>query len=181
MGALFPVAVVILVMVEVSNHGLLNMSSDSKQVASFGIVVVIWSRVAYNMWLREQAFFVSLWNITNTEGAERPEYFGSLEASPLDKNIKEKRYPTHKKAMRRLLTLLITILFCSFAAFCVITWVDIFDGHMDISASLCLTIQIKVFEAIWNMLTPKLTNFENHRIRRLTTTVTSGSNSSSSQ
>eukprot|EP00747_Dinoflagellata_sp_TGD_P031056 gnl/TRDRNA2_/TRDRNA2_135040_c1_seq1.p1 gnl/TRDRNA2_/TRDRNA2_135040_c1~~gnl/TRDRNA2_/TRDRNA2_135040_c1_seq1.p1 ORF type:complete len:786 (+),score=117.30 gnl/TRDRNA2_/TRDRNA2_135040_c1_seq1:128-2359(+) len=165
--ALMPIAILIIITVYVSRSIQASTGYTSRQVMSFGLVLVIWSRIAYNLWKREEAYFMKLWSIVDHEesgrGEERPQFIGYLAPSPLDLNVKEKQYPKHMKALRRLVTSSITVIFCGFVCLFVYVWMSIFEGNLNILASMCLACEIKVFELTWNFLVPKLVAFENHQ------------------
>eukprot|EP00747_Dinoflagellata_sp_TGD_P154190 gnl/TRDRNA2_/TRDRNA2_177478_c1_seq1.p1 gnl/TRDRNA2_/TRDRNA2_177478_c1~~gnl/TRDRNA2_/TRDRNA2_177478_c1_seq1.p1 ORF type:complete len:794 (+),score=119.13 gnl/TRDRNA2_/TRDRNA2_177478_c1_seq1:35-2416(+) len=162
--ALMPVSLFVLLSVYVART-FLHISWHSWHIASFGIVIVIWSRIAYNLWCREQSFYMQSWHMHSDEQLQRPEFMGKFEPSAVDKNKLRKQYPAYKTSMRHCLTNFVTVVFITLVAACVIIWVDTFNGKMNTVASVCLTIQIKIWEAVWNMLTPTLVDFENHEFQ----------------
>merc|ERR1719453_1141095 len=97
-----------------------------------------------------------------TESMRRPQFIGERKPSEVDKNVMEIQYPRWKKNVRRFLSNSCTFVFCTIVVVCVYIWTVIFEGSMGILSSLCLVAQIKLFDLIWSILTPILTNFENH-------------------
>eukprot|EP00747_Dinoflagellata_sp_TGD_P003490 gnl/TRDRNA2_/TRDRNA2_108716_c0_seq2.p1 gnl/TRDRNA2_/TRDRNA2_108716_c0~~gnl/TRDRNA2_/TRDRNA2_108716_c0_seq2.p1 ORF type:complete len:997 (+),score=181.62 gnl/TRDRNA2_/TRDRNA2_108716_c0_seq2:172-3162(+) len=140
---------------------------NSRQVLGFSIVLVIWGRLMANFWEREQEFFIRLWDMDPHDDSSimRPQYKGTLEPSEVDANLQEKRYPQQKFILRCAFSGFVTLLFCLLVLFLVITWMTLFmnGGRMSIMASIFLSIQIKVFEFIYNYLCVWLTDFENHK------------------
>lgn len=134
-------------------------------VLSFNIIIVVWSRLVYNMWEREDAYFMQTWNM-NRDGGDyimRPSFHGEWRPTLHDSNKLEKHYPESKLALRRLFSFIVTIAFCGLVAAFIVVWYDIFKGRLTPVAVLSLMLQIKLFEFAWNAITPMLTEFENHK------------------
>lgn len=136
-------------------------------VLSTSILVIIWARIAANLWDREQAFLMQLWELHpgQQELTVRPSFQGELRPSPVDANMQELQYPASKFTSRRLCSALVTILFCLAVAGCIVLWFSVFEGNMGVVASMCLTLQIKVFEAVFCGVVSVLTNWENHKFQ----------------
>jgi len=131
----------------------------------FGVIIIIWSRIASNLWDREEGLFMKLWNL-NPEMQEltmRPSFKGDMKPSPANLNVLEKQYPTLKANLRRIASALTTLIFCGVVFAWVVVWTNMFEGRMDVTASICLSIQIVVFGVIFSILTPILTDWENHK------------------
>jgi len=134
-----------------------------KQILAFSIITIIWSKIAANRWLREEEFGVKLWEVHSKKPGLRPQFIGDLLPSPANANITEKQYPAWKSSLRWNTSMLITLIFCSVVFAIVNLWMSIFKGKLTLTANILLAIQIKIFEIIWNKLSPLLTDFENHR------------------
>lgn len=138
---------------------------NRKLIFSFGIIIIIWSKIAANMWDREQELLMKCWDL-NQETEEhllRPDFKGELLPSPANLNVKEKQCDQTAQNLRRLLSDAVTLVFCCIVFLWVVAWTNMFEGKMDIYASVCLSLQIVVLGLIWNELTPRLTDWENHK------------------
>eukprot|EP00747_Dinoflagellata_sp_TGD_P090856 gnl/TRDRNA2_/TRDRNA2_164860_c0_seq4.p1 gnl/TRDRNA2_/TRDRNA2_164860_c0~~gnl/TRDRNA2_/TRDRNA2_164860_c0_seq4.p1 ORF type:complete len:962 (-),score=158.54 gnl/TRDRNA2_/TRDRNA2_164860_c0_seq4:151-3036(-) len=166
--ALLPVAMANCVFILVAGMVGWVHSLTERQVIGFSIVLALWSRVAYNLWEREQNYFLRHWDMDRRaeQNITRPEYFGYPTPSPLDRNETDKQYPRNLSIMRQLLSGSVTLLYSVFVAFMIVVWVNkslLENGQMSITAAVVLAMQIKVFELVYNLLAEALTNFENHR------------------
>lgn len=133
-------------------------------VTSFSVCVVLWSKVASNLWEREQGYFINLWNLADTpDFSVRPDFQGDKMVSPVDRNHEEKQYPPHLYFLRQAGTWAVTLLFCAFVASVIFIWTSVFDGRMDLVASICLAAMIQVFQFIFNKMAESLTKAENHK------------------
>lgn len=137
----------------------------SRQVVGFSIVLVVWAKIVANLWRREQNFFLELWNLRRYQSIKtvRPQFHGRMVPSAVDGNLTEKRFPAHLAFYRRSLTFCCTVLFCGLVAACICSWMLIFEGQMGLVSSVMLSLQIKVFEAIFNKLVQVMTDYENHQ------------------
>lgn len=138
-----------------------------RSVLSFSITVIIWSRIAVNLWAREQQYFLKLWdmNADTSEEVIRPSFQGEKKPSIADLNLLEKQYPAGKATTRRLLSNLVTMAFCGLVAVWIVVWTNIFEGNLDHVASLSLAFMIFVFQQAYNFLVPRLTEWENHKFQ----------------
>jgi hypothetical protein len=142
---------------------------DRMMVASFNVVVIVWSKIAYNLWAREEAFFTILWGMSTGHQEQhmsrsvRPSFRGTLTHSILDRNLMEKTYPAHKLFLRWLASTSVTIFFCIMVWMLISFWYKLYEGRMTIAVVLVVSLQIKVFEYIWNVIAPVLAEFENHK------------------
>eukprot|EP00929_Paragymnodinium_shiwhaense_P012618 TRINITY_DN11_c0_g1_i1.p1 TRINITY_DN11_c0_g1~~TRINITY_DN11_c0_g1_i1.p1 ORF type:complete len:911 (-),score=216.67 TRINITY_DN11_c0_g1_i1:96-2828(-) len=139
---------------------------ENRVVLSSGLVIILWAKISWNMWCREEHFFMKLWGLDPEapDKSIRADFKGEWKASIADKNIKEiETNQPVRDGCFRFLSALLTLIFCAAVQIWVIIWIDIFEGHMDLGASLCLTIQIKVFEFLFNAVVPKLVDIENRK------------------
>lgn len=139
--------------------------TNRKLIFSFGVVIIIWSKIAANLWDREQLMLMKIWGLNeeNEEFLLRPSFQGEMLPSPANLNVKEKQCDPAVHTTRRLLSDVVTLVFCGVVFFWVVAWTNMFEGRMDIYASICLSLQIVFFGLIWNELTPVLTEWENHK------------------
>jgi len=138
----------------------------SRQVLGFSIVLVVWSKMMQNLYLREQNFFLELWNIRPHGGhshSMRPQFKGEPAPSPVDANVKELQFPMGRHLWRIVVTAVATVGFCILVASCIFMWLLVFDGKMGILSSIMLSAQIKVFEFTFTVLATKFTEYENHK------------------
>lgn len=165
--ALAPVAIVVsLLSYTFSMQGHIETAERNPMGAGFALVLVVWSKIAINLWSREQQFLSRDWNMREEGGIELPAYRGDLRPSRVDLNVKEKWYPRHKEIMWRTLSHSITILFCGLVCITTYMWDFLFDGKVSLTASIVLALQIKIFELIYHALAIYLTQCENYRYQR---------------
>jgi len=134
-------------------------------VLSFSIVTIIWSRMTANLWDREHQYFVKAWEMDPfaVDQVIRPSFQGEKQPSPADLNILEKQYPPGQAAIRRFCTTLVTLISCGLVGICIVIWTNIFEGKMNLFASVCLAAMIFVFQILYDIMVPLLTNWENHK------------------
>jgi hypothetical protein len=142
---------------------------DRMVIASFNIVTIIWAKIAFNLWEREESFFAALWgledgtHIDSSRQLIRPSFIGSLSHAEHDRTELEKVYPAPMLLLRKCCTFGVTMLFCTVVWLLMAFWYTLYHGRLDLVASIMLCLQIKIFEAIWNSIAPWLTEFENHK------------------
>jgi len=142
-----------------------GVSADeaSRQVLGMAIMVLVWAKIAANLWDQEEEFFLKLWGLNSDvkDRIVRAEYKGHLLPAEYDGNINELQASKINVILRRLVSALITFLFILLVLFAIMLWLSVFNGNMNLVAAICLSIKIKMFEVIWNILCPLLTEFEN--------------------
>jgi len=141
----------------------INSEEANRQVLGMTIIVLVWSKIAVNLWDREQEFFLKSWGLNPDlkDRIIRAEYRGVLQASDYDSNIQELQASKIGLTLRKCASALATLSFISVIVFALLLWLSVFDGNMNLVAAICLAIKIKIFELIWNILCPILTEFEN--------------------
>jgi len=134
----------------------------------FSLAVVIWARLASNVWSREEEFLVILWDLKGNrpDTSRRPEFRGTLATDPYDGNKKSLQYPHWKYALRQIASWIVTLLFCGFNLLCVLCWIHVFGSQMSIAASAVQAIMIKIFTEIFNWMAEELTLAENHKLQQ---------------
>jgi len=134
-------------------------------VLSHSIITIIWSRMTANLWDREHEFFMKAWELdpTDTDQTIRPSFQGEKQPSPADLNVMEKQYPAGQAAIRRLCSTLVTLVFCGLVGVCIVIWTNIFEGKMNLLASICLAAMIFIFQTLYDIMVPILTTWENHK------------------
>jgi len=141
-----------------------DVVESSGGILCFSVILVIWSKMAFNYWKREEEYFQVLWNLTGkTDFTVRPSFTGVLKQSPEDSNMMSVQYPKEKYWLRQLATWTITLIFCLVDQVCVYIWISLYDGHMDIVASICLALMIQVFTLLFNTIVSAMNDFENHK------------------
>lgn len=138
--------------------------SDQGSVMCFSIVLVIWSKVASNIWDREQEYYQVMWDLsTAPDFSVRPDFTGSLKPAPEDHKRMSLQYPRNMYLLRQAIAWTICLLFCSFNFMCIFLWISGFDGRMGMVSSICLAIMIQIFTLIFNVMVDALTKAENHK------------------
>jgi len=129
------------------------------------IIVLIWSKIASNLYAREEVFFMRKWgmNADIKNRIIRSEYKGEKKPTDHDSNLQEKQANVLAADAKLAISAFVTFLAVCLVAFAIFLWVAIFDGRMNLLASVCLTIQIKIFEFLFNILAGFLTDWENHK------------------
>eukprot|EP00747_Dinoflagellata_sp_TGD_P090857 gnl/TRDRNA2_/TRDRNA2_164860_c0_seq5.p1 gnl/TRDRNA2_/TRDRNA2_164860_c0~~gnl/TRDRNA2_/TRDRNA2_164860_c0_seq5.p1 ORF type:complete len:986 (-),score=182.33 gnl/TRDRNA2_/TRDRNA2_164860_c0_seq5:151-3108(-) len=141
---------------------------SDKQVIGWCIVMGLWSRLTMNLWTREQSYFLKLWEMESSheQPIMRAEYHGYEVKSPLNTKVIEKQYPKSLSILRQLLSGSVTLMYSVFVAIVIVTWVDRSlsdNGKLSLEANIVLTILIKTFEFVYNLMATALTDFENHK------------------
>lgn len=148
----------------IARHGF-GMDADeaSRQVLGMTIIVLVWAKIAGNLWNQEQDFFLKVWGLNSDvkDRIIRAEYRGELEPATHDSNLREMHASRVSVTLRSLISGLCTLLYILAVVFALMLWLSVFDGNMNLVAAICLTIKIKIFEFVWNILCPILTEFEN--------------------
>lgn len=133
-------------------------------VTAFSLVLVVWAKLASNLYDREQQYFMLLWDLNGApDFSIRPDFFGTPRPSAVDSTQIELHYPRRWAAFRQAVTWSITIGFCIAVAVCVYIWISIFQGRMNIYASICLACMIQVFQFTYNAIAETMTKMENHK------------------
>jgi len=134
-------------------------------VMGISIVIIIWGKMANNCWKQEEEFFKNLWGLKDVvkDRSERPDFAGTLLPDHADANKLSLQYPSWKYSLRKTLSWVVTLLFCTLVFCCVVMWLDLFSGRMNLAASICQAIMIQVFTQIYNVMAEKLTLAENHK------------------
>jgi len=136
-----------------------------RQILGMTIIVLIWSKIASNLYAREEVFFMNKWgmNADLKQRIIRSEYKGELKPTLHDSNLQEKQASVLVTDIKLAVSAFVTLLAVLLVAFAIFLWVAIFDGRMNLLASICLTIQITIFGFLFNILAGFLTEWENHK------------------
>lgn len=136
----------------------------NKQLLGFSIIILIWGQVTANLWDREQAYFIQAWNLDNgVDDVGRPQFRGTSGPSPVDGNLTMKQYPMAWIAFWRTVSGLATLGLCSMVALFIWAFRTVIGGDRFWASSVVLTVQIKVFEFLYDSIAQVLTELENHR------------------
>eukprot|EP00929_Paragymnodinium_shiwhaense_P058980 TRINITY_DN29524_c0_g1_i1.p1 TRINITY_DN29524_c0_g1~~TRINITY_DN29524_c0_g1_i1.p1 ORF type:complete len:1011 (-),score=307.77 TRINITY_DN29524_c0_g1_i1:86-3118(-) len=141
---------------------------DEDQVIGFSIVLMLWAKMADNLWERERQFLVESWGMEGGSGGiankiKRSEFFGEMAPSPVDSSVEEKQYPIWKMNMRRMTSAGITLLIATQLLGFYQVFMLVFMEDWSVVTSVLLAGMMKVFELVFKMVVKKLTDFENHK------------------
>merc|ERR1719238_401373 len=109
--------------------------------------------------MQEQEYLIVLWDLKHIDKdrSERPDFAGELKPDPANLTKKTPQYSPRMYAFRQLVSWLITLCFCCFVFCCVVMWLDLFEGKMNIVASIVQAIMIQVFTQTYNWMAEALT------------------------
>jgi len=135
-----------------------------KQIMPFSVIVLIWARVMMNLWQREEEYFRCLWNQeTIDDQIVRPSFEGIPMKSDVDDNIMEENADRMTAIGKQFISTTVMILCCLFVMIVTGAWVHSHGGHLTMTASFCLSAMVKTFELMYNALSAKLIEMENHK------------------
>lgn len=136
-----------------------------RQILGMTIIVLVWARIALNLYAREEEFFMKKWGMNPDLKSRiiRSEFKGEMKPTRHDSNLQELQTNVLVADLKILVSAIVTLLAVMVVAFAIFLWVAIFDGRMNLLASLCLTLIIKIFEVLWNIIAGALTEWENHK------------------
>jgi len=146
-----------------------NQYWNRGSVMGFGLVLVVWSKLAVNLWQRQQDYLNTLWDMSaatnhkDGDDSSRPDFVGTMEESPVDRSEVILYYPPWKSALRRCVSFGITGAFCVFVFWIIVMWLDLFNGRLNIAANIFLAVLIETFNVIFNWMCESLTIAENHQ------------------
>jgi len=165
--ALMAVAVCQVTVISLLKHGLGIYIFKHRQVIGFCVVLALWSKIVFNMWERESAFFVELWEMkeNHSDRHVRPRFVGTPAPSDLDRNKDDKVFSAAAATRRLVLSGCITVFLCLLAGCSIFIWMIAFEDNMSLMSSVLLALQIKVFGAIFYSVASWLTNYENHKFQ----------------
>jgi hypothetical protein len=131
----------------------------------FAFVIIMWTKIAEMVYRREQDFFLELWDMTSVGNSDsvRAEFVGTLQPSDVDRRIMELQAPAHVQRLKRMVSNLFILVCGICVAVCINIWMEIFEGRLNVFASTLLSVQILVLRSIFNWVSTKLTDWENHR------------------
>lgn len=135
-------------------------------VVGISVVIIIWAKLANNLWKKEEEFFTILWDLKHADSknrVQRPDFAGVLMPDDVDGNKKSLQYPAWKYGLRMLASWSVTGAYCTFVFCCVMLWLDLFGGRMNLASSICQAIMIQIFTLIYNFMAEALTLAENHK------------------
>mmetsp|Transcript_65405 Transcript_65405/g.114335 ORF Transcript_65405/g.114335 Transcript_65405/m.114335 type:complete len:951 (-) Transcript_65405:275-3127(-) len=130
---------------------------------TFSTILVIWSRMACNLFERERLYFMDLWDVRGDARRRRPNFFGAKVKSALDSREWSFEYPENKRVLRKVAVYSICLVLCSFVQVGVYIWINVFEGHMDFVASGFLAMMVGLIQVCYRPLVNYLTKMENHK------------------
>jgi len=135
-----------------------------RQLMPFSILILAWARVMANLWRRDEEYFKTLWNEQDAiDQIIRPSFKGVFMKSDVDGNLMEENAPFKTAVGLRVLSVCITLVCCAAVMLISGTWVHIHRGDLDLVASLWLSIIVKISELLYNALSARLVEMENHK------------------
>lgn len=136
-------------------------------VMGISIAIIIWAKLANNLWKQDEEFLKVLWGLNHMDKdkSERPDFHGVLLPDPTDGNKRSLQYPGWKYGLRKAISWGVTLSFCTLVFCCVVMWLDLFSGRMNLAASICQAIMVQVFTQIFNVMAEGLTVAENHKFQ----------------
>lgn len=140
---------------------------DTDQVIGFSIVLMLWIKIAENLWEREQSFLTCKWGISGDLGNEakikRSEFIGEMGPSEIDASLQDKHYPQWKLNLRGVISNTLSLLIFVFILTFYQIWMVAFSSEKSVVSSIILAGTMKVFEVVFKGVSKKLTDFENHK------------------
>lgn len=140
----------------------------------YSLVITVWSIYMLEYWKRQEATTALMWGMSDFEKEEqdRPEYFGETVKSHID-GTDITYFPASKLAKRTRLSRSVVLTFMTMvvafvAAIYTFRWYlqqrdDTVEAASTI-ASIINTIQIQIFNYIYQKVARSLTDMENHRV-----------------
>mmetsp|Transcript_52444 Transcript_52444/g.125308 ORF Transcript_52444/g.125308 Transcript_52444/m.125308 type:complete len:1031 (-) Transcript_52444:115-3207(-) len=140
---------------------------EAKHLLGFSLVLIIWARVLFNLWTREEKFFGSAWEVHDDGdlGAANAYFRGSYKPSQIDSKVQERQYSPVKALLWRYLSWSVVALMCFLVVAAIYIQKEIVENQVPMALSVVVTAQINIFEFLFNRLAMTLTNWENHRRR----------------
>lgn len=165
--ALLPMSLLAELVVQMQIHVLGMHVNDHRQVLAPCLIIIVWMRIVQNLWAREEAYFLELWEMDprRPDSMVHSKFHGFRSPSIVDHSKEELTYPVGFYAFRQSLAGLVTAGFC-IAVFCgIYVWIQIFKEELNSNpiASIVLSLQIKVAEFIYSFIISRLTDWENHK------------------
>lgn len=173
---LMPMAILGIIAQIVINYASLMVSNGMKMAFSF--LIIIWSTVFIELWKRKQSLFAVQFGQINSEKAEaeRPSFKGQFIRSIHNDDINVLYFSPKKKILKTIISYFISISILVCVIVCVILILYFKDylytcGCVDTSNSLIAaipsiinSIQIQIFNAIYQNVALSLNEFENHKL-----------------
>jgi hypothetical protein len=133
------------------------------------VLFSIGSTVYLKGWARTESYYATLWDAGGDQltEASRPSYRGDLVANPVNERKQTKRYPAWKARSVRALANCITAFFISLVV-CTVALVYRMERHLPAeyattAVSVAFSIQILVYQLLWDAITVKLVQLANPR------------------
>lgn len=142
----------------------LGMLGTSRAFPGYSLMLVMWARIAWNIWQREQDYLIKSWYLdSETEAHRLPRhgFMGTLGPSAIYNNMSELQYPAWKLYIRTALSYTCTGLCCFLAALAFL--LPRRFAEVNLIMSIMLSLQINASNALFGWIAEKLTEFENHR------------------
>jgi len=167
--ALLPVALLFEILnVVTSMKGARLFDINNHTALGFSIIVVIWGKLASNLWCREEAYLIELWDLKNAtdDRSLRLDFDGTLQDSHIDDNLQEMYYSEWKYHLRICISWFVTLAFCALNIVVVISWINVFDGRPTRFTPIGQAVIIQVFTQVFQLMVQAITKKENHKYQK---------------
>lgn len=156
--ALVPISICLLINNILGRHG---------EFLAMTLVIIIWSRVTWNLWSREEAFFVEEFDVSTASHSQlvREEFEGKPVRSEIDGNQVVLESSHARDTFYRLLSFVVTFIFVFAVGYAIFCWSEEL-GAADGSnrrAALAMSIFMCVIGKIYQKVVSVLVLWENHK------------------
>jgi hypothetical protein len=142
-------------------------SGTKMVVLGFNTTIILWAKVVYNLWTREESYFLQVWNLQREGGHDqhlvRPSFRGEYKPTREDSNKFEKHMSGTMLGLLHAFSLFVTAFFCIVVLLFIYIWYSINGGVLSFFSGTILVIQVRTMGLIWQYLAPALIEFENHK------------------
>lgn len=139
--------------------------STEDHYMGMSLVIAIWSRIATNLWLREEAFYIEEFDIKKQPEFVREEFEGVPCKSKVDGNLIDKKPDRLRDTFWKIVSTLISSCFVAAAAIGVYFWTDRL-GIQKIDVSIMFSMCMVILGKIYSFVATYLCDMENHKYSR---------------
>lgn len=144
---------------------ILGATDIMENYLGMSVVVMMWQRIAIDLWQKEETFYVEEFDISSQEQRIREKFRGTLKPSPIDANMKEKESSKALDILRRVVSNFITVCFIMVASLTIYLWSGMKDaignGEFTWGASVVVSVWIIVLGKIFQKTVLVLVDLEN--------------------
>mmetsp|Transcript_47728 Transcript_47728/g.101934 ORF Transcript_47728/g.101934 Transcript_47728/m.101934 type:complete len:867 (+) Transcript_47728:40-2640(+) len=156
-------------------HGFLLGSKFNDARIALAIITIVWIQLFIARLKQRINQFLNLWgddvvDQSTVKKRENPRFLGTAGPSEVDENMITYQAPLKDRARGRMKSFLFTFAFICFTIFCV-AGIFVFGAHLETAghswafsaAGYAVSLQIKVFNKIWEPLSLALIDMEHHQ------------------